>query len=312
MLLTLSNYVPEHFTDIARFAGYQEQFRLSHYCQYIKEFIAASLKDPNIDGVVLPNSCDCVRTAIDYIEKSDKYVYQLKHPTVNTEEAVRYFTVIIEQFKFTLEHYFHKTITIEEISARTQLITDRNSYLHNVYENAGSFSYGDYIGMINRMLNYPLSEWNGHISALSPKKQGKGVYVIGPFLANIALLSRMEKCGLTIMGDNLTNSKRLITIPFPIKTDTLYEDIARSILNECASPTMGRFNTLYEKDYQEIIKKDIKGVVFLCKKFCESYDYLFAYYQERLQTVGIPIIRVYTDDIEYESNTIWETFYEMI
>jgi benzoyl-CoA reductase/2-hydroxyglutaryl-CoA dehydratase subunit BcrC/BadD/HgdB len=94
--------------------------------------------------------------------------------------------------------------------------------------------------------------------------------------------------------------------------DTLYEDIAHSILQECSSPTVSSFHALYEKDFNELVQKGAKGVVFICKKFCEPYDYLFAYYQERLRSVGIPIIRVYTDDMEYETNTVWETFYEMI
>jgi benzoyl-CoA reductase/2-hydroxyglutaryl-CoA dehydratase subunit BcrC/BadD/HgdB len=279
----------------------------------MKELIAAALYDKDVDGIVLPNSCDCVRTSADYIKREGLYVYQLKHPLVQTEAAVRYFALVIERFKCSLEEYFHQTISFETIALRTELIHEKNLFLREIYENADSFIYSDYLEKINQMLSHPLSEWKLYTPASSSHTRiGKKIYIIGPFLTQTDIISQMEQCGLIIAGDNLTNSKRLITKSFSIREDTLYEDIARSILNECASPTISQFCTLYEKDYEEIVRKGIRGVVFLCTKFCESYDYLFAFYQKRLQDTGIPVIRVYTDNAEYENNTVWETFYQMI
>jgi benzoyl-CoA reductase/2-hydroxyglutaryl-CoA dehydratase subunit BcrC/BadD/HgdB len=114
------------------------------------------------------------------------------------------------------------------------------------------------------------------------------------------------------VGDNLANSKRLAWNAYPCKKESIYADIAAHILQHQSSPSISGFSTLWKQDYAEIKRKKVKGVLFLCRKFCEPYDYLFVLYEARLQSAGIPLLRVYVDNDEEHSNAVFETFAEML
>jgi benzoyl-CoA reductase/2-hydroxyglutaryl-CoA dehydratase subunit BcrC/BadD/HgdB len=114
------------------------------------------------------------------------------------------------------------------------------------------------------------------------------------------------------VGDNLANSKRLAWNTYPCKKERAYADIAAHILQHQSSPSISSFSTLWEQDYAEIKRKNVQGVVFLCRKFCEPYDYLFAVYEARLKNAGIPLLRVYVDNYEEPRDGVFETFSAML
>jgi benzoyl-CoA reductase/2-hydroxyglutaryl-CoA dehydratase subunit BcrC/BadD/HgdB len=318
-LISFSNFIPEQIADTVRFVTHQGNFRQANYCKYVQDFISCIAEDTSVDGAVFPNSCDSARSALDYSAHSlstSKYLYQLKHPTVSGSEAVRYFSHSIEQYKESVESYFKTEISAHLIMERTDMLRKRGQYLYALYENIGNISYGEYITQINTLLSHPVSEWEKYkptdISPM-PAQGRKRVYVVGPFLTNTAVLMQMERSGLKVAGDNLTNSKRLAWKNYTCEKDTLYADIAEHILATNLSPTIENFGVLLEKDLAEIKEKDVKGVVFLCQKFCEPYDYLYVLYRSHLERLGIGSIRVYVDAAATGGDSsIWESFAETL
>jgi benzoyl-CoA reductase/2-hydroxyglutaryl-CoA dehydratase subunit BcrC/BadD/HgdB len=179
-----------------------------------------------------------------------------------------------------------------------------------VYTQSQALSYSEYIGQINIMLSHPLTDWRKYAPA--PKNSffaGKKVYVVGPFLEDVAMLCHIEKAGLQIVGDNLTNSKRLLWSDYVFDKKTIFSDIAAHILKYQVSPTSNRFAVTWDKDFAEIKSKNVQGVIFIHPKFCEPYDYLFAMYSQRLENEGIPTLCVNTGN---ENISMLEAFSEMI
>jgi benzoyl-CoA reductase/2-hydroxyglutaryl-CoA dehydratase subunit BcrC/BadD/HgdB len=161
-LLSFSNFVPEQIVDTVRFIHYQGTFRQSHYCPYVQDFLSQATEDPSVDGAVLPNSCDSARIALDYLWENHKYHYQLKHPIRRDAHGIRYFAQVIKEYKESLEGFFGKSISLELILERTDLLRKRGQYLYDLYNHLEDISYSPYIEHINRMLLSPLEEWETH------------------------------------------------------------------------------------------------------------------------------------------------------
>ena len=312
-LLTLSNYVPEQIVDLVRFVNYNGIFRQSHFCKYIQDFTAMVLEDDSINGAVIPSSCDSVRSAADLLAESGKFIYQLKHPLglgKNDERSQIYFAQSIETYKENVASHFNITIDKDIVAERTVELRERGKYLRDVYIQSQGLCYSEYISQINIMLSHRLTDWKKYAPA--PKNSilsGKRVYVIGPFLESVDMLCQIEKAGLQIVGDNLTNSKRLMWSDYVFEKDTIFTDIAAHILKYQVSPTVNRFAVTWEQDYAEIKSKNVQGVIFIHQKFCEPYNYLFTLYSHKLENEGIPIICVYTGN---ENVSVFEGFSEMI
>lgn len=312
-LLTLSNYVPEQIVDLRRFTNYDGIFRQSHFCKYVQDFTAMVLEDDRIHGAVVPNSCDSIRSAAELLTESGKFVHQLKHPLglgKAGDSSQLYFAKSIEKYKKHVESYFDVRIDRDIVAERTIELRERGKYLLNVYTNSQDIIYSEYISQINIMLSESLADWRKY--APTPGNSffsGKKVYIVGPFLENVSMLCQIEKAGLQIVGDNLTNSKRLMWSDYVFDKETIFSDIAAHILKYQVSPTSNRFAVTWEKDYAEIKSKKIQGVIFMHQKFCEPYDYLFTMYKQMLENKGIPTLCVYDGN---ENVSMFEGFSEMI
>ena len=312
-LLTLSNYIPEQIANVTRFIDYDGMFKMSHCCNYIQNFISYAEENDNFDGVIFPNSCDGARSAIDYMGKSKKFIYQLKHPTIVTRASCEYFAKVLEDYKISLEQHCGNSILLDDILEKTSMLEARGKYLHNIYESSAISDYADYIEQINTMLQNPLADWEKYApKANKACSQRKNVYIVGAFMGRTSLLTQIEQCGLQIAGDNLTNSKRLMWSEYKFNKSTIFEDIAYHILQNQASPTIDRFTAIWEKDIAEIKKKNIRGVIFICPKFCEPYEYLYTLYCQRLNDMGIPSLRIYIDDSFEGASPSVEAFAEII
>ncbi len=289
-ILSLSNFIPEQICDTERFVGYTGNTNaISHYCQYAADYISQVLYDNSIDGAVFPKSCDSTRIIKSYIGQTDKFIYQLPVPSRKDEFAITYFAEEIKAYKQAIEAHFG--IEITNIEKRIEALNRRNREVKLLYDNLENISYCDYLTGIHKMLTKPLFEQY----VPEPKKQdwkGKRVYLIGSFLTDLDILEVMEKSKLRVVGDNLPESGRLVsTIPCKIDYD-IYKNIATSILSGRLSPTQNNFGEIIANDIREIKEKEVNGVIFLTRKYCEAYDYLYSVYEKKLRLEGIKSLKI--------------------
>lgn len=291
-ILSMSGFIPEHICDTVRFVQYSGHSRVSHYCGYVSDFIAQILEDDGIDGAVFPKSCDSSRGIGSYCGTSEKFLYQLAVPSRRDAAAIRYFAHSIEEYKVAVENYYGIEITTAMMEERGARLLSRNRQLKECYNCLDSIDYGNFLDGIHAMLQQPLMEQEVPKFRGISQNEGKRVYVVGSFVSNTSLAYSIERAGMKIVGDNLTESKRLFSLRPAGGRENIFEDIAESILGNKLSPTQNEFRDMLEGDLQEIQEKDVRGVIFLTQKYCEPYDYLYSVYKKTLDAKGIPVLKL--------------------
>lgn len=295
-LLAMSGFVPEQICDVIRFTQYSGDRNIPHFCGYVSDFLSQVLQDPAVDGAVFPKSCDSSRTIRSYLEQSGKFLFQFAVPSFRTPGSEAYFADQIRAFRAALKN--HCGVCPENIRERMEQINQRNEQIRETYEAIEDFSYPDYLSRLHQMLTLPLAEqaWT------APQKQkasGKRIFLVGSFLSNVQIAREMENAGLTVVGDTLPESGRLLSAaPADPSAEDCELAIAESMLSARPSPTQNAFREILEKDFAEIERKKAQGVVFVTQKYCEPYDYLFAVYGKALREKGIPFVRLALDHTE--------------
>lgn len=295
-ILSMSGFIPEHICDTIRFTQYSGDRNISHYCGYASDFVSEVMHDNSIDGAVYPKSCDSTRIITSYLSGSGKFYYQFNVPAYGTSGTEDYFAYLIRSYKEAVEN--HYGISIHDIYERTEKINRRNKTIGLMYEEISSFSYAAYIDSIHQMLKLPLAEqkWDENIE--THKSIGKNVFIIGSFLSNTEIARMIEDAGLTVVGDTLPESGRLVSMQPVELSGNIYKGIAASMLSMRLSPTQSSFKTIVASDIQEIKQKFVKGVIFITQKYCEAYDYLYSLYKSTLDALEIPSLRLTLNDTE--------------
>ena len=290
-ILSLSGFIPEEICDTKRFVQYTGDETISHYCGYAADYISQVLEDPEIDGAVFPRSCDSCRVIGSYLAgHTDKFLYQLAVPARRDSAAVSYLSAEIQRYQLAVERHYQ--IRLGDISQRFQFINERNQKIQRLYQSLRDISYTAYMETLHRELVRPLFEQTIPDTLPGKPEDGRPVYLIGPFLSNPQVSGLIEKNGMSIVGDNLTQSKRLFSKVNVQREGDLYEMIARRILTGALSPTQDNFKQIVEDDLAEIKKKAVQGVIFISQKYCEPYDYLFSVYKKILDDHGIPSLQI--------------------
>ena len=101
---------------------------------------------------------------------------------------------------------------------------------------------------------------------------------------------------MNIVGDRLTESKRLFSAPPVSAEGDIYESIAASMLQNRSSPTQNDFESILREDLAELKNKGVRGVIFVTQKYCEPYDYLYSVYRKALVELSIPALKLSLTD----------------
>ena len=295
-ILSMSGFVPEHICDTVRFTQYMGERNISHYCGYASDFISQVLMDGSIDGAVFPKSCDSTRIISSYLGNSGKFLHQMNVPVFGVSGAEDFFAFSIKRYKEAVES--HYGICINDIEERSQKINFRNEVIGKTYQDIEMLSYTDYLTKVHEMLKMPLEEqqWCDNIQRRMPTD--KTVFIVGSFLSNLKIPMLMEQIGLTVVGDTLPESGRMVSVKPVDLVGDIYKNIAKSILSARLSPTQNEFNNILKSDINEIKNKSAKGVIFITQKYCEPYDYLYSIYKAELEALGVEVLRLSLNSTE--------------
>jgi benzoyl-CoA reductase/2-hydroxyglutaryl-CoA dehydratase subunit BcrC/BadD/HgdB len=296
-ILYISNYVPEEIVDLLRFEVFDPVLRIDHFCTYVLNFISRIIYDDSIDGGVFANSCDSIRTARELTaNRTDKFIHQIKHPFIFSEESLQFYASEIQLFKEHFESHFNTIITESEIEKRIQMLDERNCFIRKHYDELQLISYYNYLEALNNSLVSPLDEWEEKLDICYPACFGeKKVFLVGPYLCDLSIIQTIEENNGNIVGDDLTNSKRYFTslqLPVDIKTKDVYEEVALRNLSRFPSPSMSQFHSIIEKNMEEIKRKEVRGVIFVYQKDCEPHEYIYPLFKKSLDEDNIPSLKI--------------------
>ena len=295
-ILAMSGFVPEQICDTVRFTHYTGDRNIAHYCGYSSDFISQVLDDSGIDGAVFPKTCDSTRILQSYLAGSGKFCYQLDVPSRQTPEAVGFFADRIRAYQEAVEA--HYGIRIDNIPERISALNERNCRIRQTYEQIGSYSYEDYLRSLHSLLQKPLAQqqWSGEFAKQA--SAGKRVFLVGSFLSCLQVAGAVSSAGLTVAGDTLPESGRLVSAGPVDPAGDPYQAIARNILSRRLSPSQNNFREIITRDLSEMEQKNAQGVVFVTQKYCEPYDYLYAVYKKELDLRGISSVKIALDHSE--------------
>jgi len=292
----MSGFVPEQVCDTIRFTQYSGDRNIVHYCGYVSDFISKVLQDESVDGAVYPKTCDSTRIMTSYLSNSGKFLHQIGVTTYGSAGAVEYYVYEIKRYKEAVENYYG--ISINDIKDRSEIVNKRNALIRKTYDNLADLSFSHYLKSIHDLLELPLVDQEWDYQGKGNVPPGKRVFVVGSFLSNLSILDIIEKAGLSVVGDTLPESGRLVSRePVDVSAD-IYMEIAQSILTSRLSPTQNSFKRIIEDDFAEISKKDVRGIIFLTQKYCEPYDYLYSIYKAEADRRNVPIIQLYLNNTQ--------------
>ena len=294
-ILSMSGFVPEHICDVVRFTQYSGERNIAHYCGYASDFISQVKHDDSIDGAVFPKTCDSARILSSYLNKTNKFIYQIIVPLHNNNDAVEYFSKSLHDYKKSIENYYN--VKINDIPERIEKINARNSEIAKVYSSIEKYRYSKYIKELHNMLTKPLYEQNFN-NMMQEDVEGKPVFIIGSFLSNVLVAEQIEKAGMKIVGDYLPESGRLVSNKISLNCEDVYESIARDILSKRPSPSQSGFNDIIQYVLKECEEKQVKGIVFCMQKYCEPYDYFYNSLSYVLKNSGIKLLKLVVNDSE--------------
>lgn len=294
-ILALSSFVPEHICDIIKFDGYQGSQQISHYCIYAADYISQVLCDESVDGAVYPKSCDSSRVITSYLEGTQKFIHQIHVPARQDDMAAEVFAESVRAYKEAVEYAYDIYIDDRTLFRRCEMIGERNRQILGLYENLENISFFAYLQLLHTLQRLPLEKQLEYIKEHRPKNQaamGKRIYLVGSRVTNMSVVREIEEAGMSVVGDNITESKRMFSQGEAQVRDDIYKGISESILRQRLSPTQNNFEEIMREDMAEIKKKNVRGVIFLTQKYCEPYDYLWSVCKRTLDSMGIPSLRL--------------------
>lgn len=296
-ILALSNFIPEEIIDVKRFESYKGNIRIENFCTYAQNFVSRVIEDDSVDGAVVPNSCDSIRMAADYIrENTGKFVYQIKHPLIFSSESILEYADEIIKYKSSIEKHFNISISREFMQDRIEKLDKKYLFIKGMYDSLNSISYYDYIKALNKSFTEPLNNWEDIFRTEYRKTDNSvKVFIIGPFLSDISIIQKIEEFGGNIVGDDLTNSKRYFSIKAlnsNVDESNIFINTAYRNLSRHPSPTLNNFREVVSRDMHEIKKKEVRKVIFIYQKFCEPHDYIYPLFKEILDEEGIESLRI--------------------
>ncbi len=295
-ILSMSGFIPEQICDTIRFTHYSGNRNISHYCGYVLDFISQVLQDDSIDGAVFPRSCDSTRTIKSYLSETGKFLFQMHIPSYGVPGAKDFLASVLKKYKEEVEAYYR--IELKDTIQRIDMVNRRNAIIKGLYTNLGDISFSDYLAQIHYLLGQPLLEQGDIRSVGKGGAKGKKVFVVGSFLSNLEIAKKIEKNGMTVVGDTLPESGRIASSKETAIEGDVYENIADYMLSMRLSPTQNSFRSILDSDRDEMIKKSVKGVIFITQKYCEPYDYLFSAYKSMADDLGLKVLKLTFNDSE--------------
>src|SRR4030043_1088073 len=323
-LIIAGGFIPVRIFGRKKIIKSESYFPIN-FCPYIKSSWESLLAAAdNFRALIFTNSCDGMRRFFDitskYLDRMPSYLLDVPH--LKNNEAIDFFAGNTGDMKMFIEKLNGKKIDDKEIENEIKLINKKRrllkeysrifnklSYLIDIstYYRVMELSmisdpeifmddlerYLDFIGNIDKIsAGNGASLQSGHIN--SP-----AIMIIGNFIAEEKLWEMLSTMNFKLASEDLCTSNRYFEKQ--VVTDDnkdLMESIAEGYLNKPQCMRMAHLGSNMVEIENNIVKNNIKGVIFITLKFCDNMLYSFPLLKQRLNDMGIPVLYL---DIEYNN-----------
>jgi len=284
-----------------------------NFCPYLKSGWEALLNaEDALSAVIFTNSCDGMRRLYDTAEHylKDIPVYMLDVPRNTDIRAKDFFASKLEDLKVFLESLSGSTMKTDRITHAIELMDRKRTLLANF---SRSFFKG-HTGL--RISDYY------KIMELSTSSQ------INDFISEFEKLwDMLSSIDLRLVSDDLCISSRYYTtlvnngspgqagdITRPEK-DRLLRALSERYLSKPHCMRMADMGAKISEIEKKVIEDDVRGVIFISLKFCDTMLYSFPLIKQALSKLKIPVLYL---EIEYNNfsagqvKTRTQAFLEML
>ena len=325
-----------------------------NFCPYLKSSWEALLNaEDTLSAVIFTNSCDGMRRLYDTAEHylKDMPVYMLDVPRNTDIRAKDFFASKLKDLKVFLENLSGSAMEIDRITRAIELMDRKRTLLANfsrsffkgrtdlkisdyykIMELSTSSQINDFISEFEEFVDSLSLEENaatGHSSkaAISKDSNIPEVMIIGNLITEDKLWDMLSSIDLRLVSDDLCISSRYYTtlvnngspdhiddVTRPEK-DKLLRALSERYLSKPHCMRMADMGAKISEIEKKVIEDDVRGVIFISLKFCDTMLYSFPLIKQALSKLKIPVLYL---EIEYNNfsagqvKTRTQAFLEML
>jgi benzoyl-CoA reductase/2-hydroxyglutaryl-CoA dehydratase subunit BcrC/BadD/HgdB len=332
-LIDAAGYTPYRILPMSDCPDQAGQLLHDNLCPHVKRILDRAIsKDlPDLNGMVLMNSCDAMRRLADawgHVRPGDNIIL-LDLPATADDAAVAYFAGELSRLTELLSDWSGRNITNSDIEASIERYNQLPPRFAKLRERVrqGKLAGGStrMQTLYNEAMMAPFEKSTLSLQkALAepelkdPENDGIPVFLFGNVLADPEALTFFESCGARIIEDDLCTGSRLFTAIELSESQNLLLQISRSLLTRppCARTfDPGQPLKMAEDILARTRTSGASGVIGQTLKFCDPYLDRLPAVREKLREAGIPLLLLEGDcslrSIEQQRTRI-EAFIEMI
>lgn len=307
----------------------------SFSCSFARGILQNWLEGPykDLDGIVTSDGCMQASRVHDnarYINiknSKGKYIRQIDAPRMLNKDAYVFFENEIRDLIHELEEFSGVKVTDGRIRAAVEKHNEARRLIAEIYELRKAedpvISGADCLKLTLSYTNMPIDEYVELLKAfLADAANRKPVtdhrarfMVIGSGLDDPKYIRLIESKGGLVVNDALCFGNRGFNEPVEIGTDVV-GSLSKYYLERLVCPRMMDMHFELDDYIIDACKKwKVDGIIYQRMQYCEIWGGEAAYFQNRLQDAGIPILTVEREEQMSNEGQLGirvEAFVEMI
>ena len=312
-LITAGGFIPVRILGRKKIIKSESYFPIN-FCPYIKSSWESLLANTgNFKALIFTNSCDGMRRFFDiasrYLDNIPSYLLDVPH--LKSKDSVDFFASNISDMKIFIEKLNGKKINEEEIENAVKLINKKRRVLKEYSRIFSKLSHLIYISTYYKVMELSMVSEPGifiddlekylkfigevstenEISSQSNYKDSPAIMIIGNFIAEEKLWEMLSAMNFKLASEDLCISNRYFEKQVePDNNTDLLESIAERYLNKPQCMRMADMGSKLAEIENNIVKNNIRGVIFISLKFCDNMLYSFPLLKQKLNEMGVPVL----------------------
>ncbi len=310
-------------------------------CPYYRSCFDLSIKERYefLSGVVIPHGCDSMVRSFSTWSYGLPYPYFhfVNIPTVCEESSLEFFEEELKTFKKSLENFFGKAITEEDLNRGIRIYNEYRDKVRALYDlrkpDPPLLSGTELTMTLTAGSSLPIEEANELFDRViqevkarggSPLKKGPRILIDGACLDHIELIKLVEELGGNVVADAICNGAR-DHFPKTDETQPPLKALAQRYLNKVNCPKTYRANKTgtFEGDisnrfgdigaYAREFKAE--GAILYVYKYCDPFGFEVPARKAYYQSIDLPMLHledIYSSGTMGQLRTRVQAFLEMI
>ncbi|MFQ5891385.1 MAG: 2-hydroxyacyl-CoA dehydratase subunit D, partial [Candidatus Methanofastidiosia archaeon] len=280
-----------------------------------------------LDGVIFSSgTCDSLKNLAEIWQSSvDIEIFFLSEPAKLDRDAVSYFSQELWNLIKKLEAFQGEEFSKKAFKESIEIYNENRLLLSELYKfrlkHPEIIPYSEifYVVVSSQILpkeqhNCILKEILSSLgNKISSKESGIPLFISGSYLSSPRIFEWIEDLGGCVISDDLSCGSRYFD--FQIEAFGV-ETLAASYLKKIPNPVKFDEGLKREKRILDTVEgHEIRGVIFVLHKFCESNAFDYVRIKNKLKALGVETLLIETDNSisnEGQVKTRIQSFLEMI